>query len=126
MNSDKPHKVNQLWPFKPIKARTDREYRCGKDDAASQEQAILDSYELLEDAVEELTAEEREAIQEHFNNCNPGDIEGLGDALFGSSHDFESKLSEMKIDNKTVYFKELIEQGIFDKHTGAFRGDVFD
>merc|ERR1712226_382637 len=116
------HKVEA--PFEPldIKIRTDREYRCGRNDPTSIEQAFCDSWDRFVEKLEESEESEQEAIKNYFNEFKPGQTEALGDAIFGFDlDDFRAKLAEMSNDNKTKYFTKLIETRVLDEDAGLYK-----
>ena len=85
----------------------------GTFDVETIEDAIRESWEELQEGLEEQEAGVLAQIQDHFNKFN--DECNLGNYLYGDSDDFFDKVHCLNAEEKMAFFDELFEQGIFDK-----------
>ena len=84
-------------------------------DAQLIEDALCDSWELLQDGLEEQEDGVEDQIKDHFNSFNAAG--NLGDILYGDSDDFKQAVGTLSAADKMAFFNELFEQGIVDKQS---------
>ena len=85
----------------------------GSADAAAVVDALTEVWDDVQAALGKLGEEETDAIREHFNKFIDGE-DDLGDALFGTSEDFDSRVKFLDDEVQKKYTDELIEQGVID------------
>ena len=96
---------------KPYKTKSAKKQR-GSMDAQLTEAAILDSWEGLQDHLDEEEDSMNEEMKVHFNAKWPGS----GDVLIGEAGDFQSFLANMSsAEEKMALFKELFNQNVIDQ-----------
>ena len=83
----------------------------GSADAAAVVEALTEVWDDVQTALGKLSAEESEAIKEHFNKFVDGE-DDLGDALFGTAEDFDSRVKFLDDEVQKKYTDELVEQGV--------------
>ena len=97
----------QKRTYKPNKPKAQR----GNLDAQAIEEAIIDSWEGLQDHFDDEEKSVNDEMKAHFNKNWPG----CGDALIGEAADFQSKLANLSADEKMAFFDELFAQNVIDK-----------
>ena len=85
----------------------------GSADAAAVVDALTEVWEDVQTALNKLTQDEADAIKDHFNKFIDGE-DDLGDALFGTSEDFDSRVKFLDDEVQKKYTDELVEQGVID------------
>ena len=86
----------------------------GTADANSIFRAVIDSWSDLTEATGNLSAEEQQAVRDHFNNLIE-DQDDLGDILFGDDADeFEQRVIQLDAPLQTRYADELVNAEIID------------
>ena len=92
--------------------------RCKKGrgavDAAAVIDAVMNTWGNLQEAINAMGAEDQQELREHFNNLIEGE-DDLGDALFGTADDFDSRLKFLDDDCQQQFTDELIAQEVIDK-----------
>ena len=86
----------------------------GTADANSIFRAVIDSWSDLTEATGNLSAEEQQAVRDHFNTLIE-DQDDLGDILFGDDADeFEQRVIQLDAPLQTRYADELVNAEIID------------
>ena len=99
--------------FGKLKVKAKTKSGRGSVDPASIIDAVCSSWKDLQNAIKTMSPEEQDELRSHFNNFI--DDEGdLGDILFGSADDFESRLKFLDDDIQGEYTEELIKQEVID------------
>ena len=101
--------------FGSLKVKAKAKNGRGSMDAQLIEDALVDSWDTLQDALEEQDAGVEEQIKEHFNNLMEG--KPLGDLLYGDADDFKAEVATMNAGDKMKYFEELFAQDIIDRQS---------
>ena len=86
----------------------------GSVDASAVIDAVKNSWSDLQDAIAGLDEAEQVELRNHFNDCIEGETD-LGDILFGSADDFESRLKFLDDEVCEEYTEELMAQEVIDK-----------
>ena len=81
----------------------------GSADAAAVVDAMTEVWDDIQTSLAKLTPEESEAIKNHFNSFIEGE-DDLGDCLFGTSEDFDSRVKFLEDEVQKKYTDELIAQ----------------
>ena len=86
----------------------------GSIDAVAVIDAVVNTWGDLRNAIDELKPEEKDQLREHFNNLIDDETD-LGEILFGTADDFESRLKFLDDEIQQQYTDELIAQEVIDK-----------
>ena len=86
----------------------------GSVDASAVIDAVMNTWGDLQEAIAGMDKPDQDELREHFNNLveDEGD---LGDVLFGTADDFESRLKFLDDDVQQQFTDELIAQEVIDK-----------
>ncbi len=98
--------------FGALKVKAKAKSGRGSLDASAICDAVKDSWDDLQAAINGMTDDQKEDLKKHFNEFGENDdVDGLGDVLFGEDcSEFETKVSMLDDDVATKYTKELIAQ----------------
>ena len=99
--------------FGSLKVKAKAKNGRGSMDAQLIEDALVDSWETLQDALEEQDEGVDEQIKDHFNSFMDG--KELGTALFGDADDFKAEVATLSAADKMKFFDELFAQDIIDR-----------
>ena len=99
--------------FGKLKVKAKAKNGRGSLDAQLIEEALSDSWDTLQEALQEQDDGIEQQIKEHFNNIG----DELGDILYGDVDDFKNAVSNLSATDKMAYFEELFAQDIIDKQS---------
>ena len=85
----------------------------GSADATAVVDALTEVWDDVQAALGELSEEARAEIKDHFNNHIDGE-DDLGDILFGTSDDFDSRVKFLDDEVQKKYTDELVAQGVIE------------
>ena len=94
-NEPKPHETNRRkrGPFKSMKVKPKAKPGRGALDAGVIFDVLKESWDELQDALEEIGEEEQQAVKDYFNQLVDGEND-LGESLFGDDYkDFEARIN---------------------------------
>ena len=76
-------------------------------------EALKDSWDDLSEAIKNMSPADQESLRDHFNKFDD-DNDDLGDVLFGSYEDFESRMTMLDTETQNSYTNELKTQEVID------------
>ena len=85
----------------------------GSADAAAVVDALTEVWGEVQTALSKLSDGERDDIKKHFNEYVENE-DDLGDSLFGSAEDFDSRVKFLDDEVQKKFTDELVAQGIID------------
>ena len=85
----------------------------GSADAAAVVDALTEVWGEVQTALSKLSDSERDDIKKHFNEYVENE-DDLGDSLFGSAEDFDSRVKFLDDEVQKKFTDELVAQGIID------------
>merc|ERR1712173_495365 len=98
MGNKKIRKKLTMAGFKGLKVKAKaKSGRGAKSDPTFVVDTVHGSWEELEEALGRLSADDKQAMKDHFNGLI-ADEDDLGDALFGTADEFKSRLSYLEGD----------------------------
>ena len=99
--------------FGKLKVKAKTKSGRGSVDPAAIIDAVKHSWNDLQTAIGTLSETEKDELRSHFNDFieDEGD---LGDILFGTADDFESRLKFLDDEVQGEYTEELIKQEVID------------
>ena len=78
--------------FGRIKIKTRVRTGRGSADADAIIEAVIGNWSNMQQAIDTLTQEEKDEMRKHFNESKIDSDGDLGDILFGSADDFDSRV----------------------------------
>ena len=99
--------------FGKLKVKAKAKSGRGSVDAAAVIDAVMNTWADLQKAITAMDPSDQDALKEHFNSCIDGEAD-LGDILFGSADEFESRLKFLDDEVQQQYTNELIAQEVID------------
>ena len=85
----------------------------GSADATAVVEAMMESWDDLQEAIGKLSAEEKKEIEDHFNTFIDGE-DDLGTILFGSAEDFDSRVKFLDDEVQKKYTDEIKAQEVIN------------
>merc|ERR1712032_703401 len=85
----------------------------GSADATAVVEAMMDAWDDLQEAIGKLNEEEKKQLTDHFNGFIDGE-DDLGDILFGSAEDFDSRVKFLDDEVQKKYTDEIKAQEVID------------
>ena len=78
-------------------------------------EALIDSWTILNDGLNELDSEESDALRSYFNEIIPDDNPEIGDLLFGDTpEDFSTSIEALGDEAKNTLASALIDVQLID------------
>ena len=99
--------------FGKLKVKAKTKSGRGSVDPAAIIDAVCGAWKDLQNAINTMNPEEQDELRSHFNQLIEDECD-LGDILFGSSEDFESRLKFLDDEIQGEYTEELIKQEVID------------
>ena len=99
--------------FGKLKVKAKAKSGRGSVDASAVIDAVKETWEPLQNALKEMEEADQKALREHFNNLIDGETD-LGEILFGTAEDFESRLKFLDDEVQKEYTDELIKTEVID------------
>ena len=100
-------------PFGKLKVKAKAKSGRGSVDAAACIDAVKNTWGDLQAAIATMSENEKDQLKDHFNGLIEDECD-LGDILFGSADDFESRLKFLDDEVQQEYVDELIKQEVID------------
>ena len=85
----------------------------GSQDATAVVEALMNVWDDMQEALNGLEGEQQQEIRDHFNSFIPGE-DDLGDALFGTGEDFDSRVKFLDDEVQKKYTDEIKAQEVIE------------
>ena len=99
--------------FAQLKVAAKTKAGRGSADAQAVIEALKDSWDDLAEAIKNMSGTDQESLKDHFNKFD-SENDDLGDILFGSYDDFESRMTMLDTEAQNAYTNELKSQEVID------------
>ena len=102
--------------FGTLKIKAKAKSGRGSVDAAAIEEAVIEMWDEIVEATNNLAEDEQTDMKKHFNEFLANDdVDNLGDLLFGEVEDFKQAVATLSTEDKTKFFNEILKQGVLDE-----------
>ena len=99
--------------FGALKVKAKAKSGRGSVDASAVVDAMMTTWDDLQNAIGNLSEEEQQQLKDHFNGFIDGE-DDLGDILFGTAEDFDSRVKFLDDEVQKKYTDEIKAQEVID------------
>ena len=99
--------------FGALKVKAKAKSGRGSVDAKAVIDCMKDAWDELQTAISNISEEEQQQLKDHFNGFIDGE-DDLGDILFGTAEDFDSRVKFLDDEVQKKYTDEIKAQEVID------------
>ena len=103
--------------FRKLNIQTRRKPgRSGEIDTTYVIEVLKEDWSALQDGLNTMSKEEKDAVKKYFNEICPEDDDELGDVLFGDVDDFDAQIQALNDEPKAKFVNALFDVEVLDKN----------